>query len=191
MLDGELRKPHIVVVFEEFEVALGGTVLLESPCDAAVECRLEGLVVEGVNDFRPGETGVVEVFALEIEGSQGGEPTVAVDDVGHPAELADGFIDATNEEDGAFVIVGKSVARFVGECGFSVEEVFVIYEVDLHTGHLYGGYFDDKWVIGVVDDEIHARESDHFVELVPTFVDASVFGHKSSDLIASLLHSLR
>lgn len=46
-------------------------------------------------------------------------------------------------------------------------------------------------MVVVIDDDVHAAETNHFVELVAPFVYGSEFGHEGSDFEASFLHSLR
>lgn len=72
-----------------------------------------------------------------------------------------------------------------------VEVVIVVDEVYLHTCRLDRGNLDDERVIGIVNDEVHAGESYHFMQLVSAFVDISPFGHKRSDFSAFFLNSLR
>ena len=50
---------------------------------------------------------------------------------------------------------------------------------------------DDELVVVVVDNEVHTRQADHFVELVPAFVDAAVTRHERAYFIPTLLHRLR
>ena len=46
-------------------------------------------------------------------------------------------------------------------------------------------------MVVVVDDQVHARQADHLVELVPAFVDAAVTRHERAYFIPTLLHRLR
>lgn len=41
-----------------------------------------------------------------------------------------------------------------------------------------------------IDDEIHARKSDYFMELTAPFVDVSPFGHEGANLASLLLDEL-
>ena len=43
---------------------------------------------------------------------------------------------------------------------------------------------------GIVDDQVHARESDDFVELVTALVDFAVAGHEDPDFFPSFMVSL-
>ena len=67
---------------------------------------------------------------LEVEHPQSRECTMAVDDVGDPAETADRFEGTTYEEDGALVIVIPQLAVYVKE-RLALEEVIIVDEVDL------------------------------------------------------------
>lgn len=67
----------------------------------------------------------------------------------------------------------------------------VVDKVNLHAGRLYGSYFNDKRMVGIVNDKVHAGETYHFVQLVSALVDVSPFGHKRSDFSAFFLDCLR
>ncbi len=116
-----------------------------------------------------------------------------MDYAGIPAEFADGLNDAPGEENGAFVVFGGVVFYFelgIYGCGRVVEVVVVVNKVDLHSRRLQSGYLDDKRMVGVVDDYVHAGETDYFVELVSALVDTAVFRHESTHLDTSFLHTL-
>ena len=105
--------------------------------------------------------------------------------------FADGFNHATVEEDGAIVVVLAELAVLVEYHVFLFgEEVIVIDEVDLHSGFLDRGDLDDQGVVGVVDDEVHSRQADHFVKLVAPFVDDTVSRHENPDFLALFLNGL-
>ena len=64
-------------------------------------------------------------------------------------------------------------------------------KIDLHPGCLNGGDLDDQRVIVVVDYQIHTGKTDHFVELVSTFVYVSETWHEGTDLFSPFLNPLR
>ena len=74
---------------------------------------------------------------------------------------------------------------------FTLEEIVVVDEIDLHASRLDGCYLDDQRVISVVDDQIHSREADNLMQLVASLVDVAEFRHKRSDLATSFLNALR
>ncbi|MPN58611.1 hypothetical protein SDC9_206318 [bioreactor metagenome] len=45
-------------------------------------------------------------------------------------------------------------------------------------------------MVGIVNDEIHARETDYLVKLVPALVDVPVLRHESTYLFSLLLYRL-
>ena len=125
-----------------------------------------------------------------IDGQEVADPALAVDDVGFPAELLDGLKHAPCEEDRPFVVVLEFFAFSVPVDEFAMEVVFVVDEVDLHPGGRDGRDFDDQRAVGVVDDEVHPRQADDFVQLIPSFVDRSIPGHERPDFLAALLNPL-
>ena len=70
------------------------------------------------------------------------------------------------------------------------EEVVVVDEINLHPRLLDGGHLDNERVVGVVDDEVHAREANHLMELVPPLVDDAVAGHENPDFLPAFLCGL-
>ena len=73
------------------------------------------------------------IVLLQIEHTQRGEGTVAVDDIGYPAELLDGFEGTTHEEDRALVVVVAHLGVDV-EDGLTLEEIIIVDEVYLQAG---------------------------------------------------------
>ena len=45
----------------------------------------------------------------------------------------------------------------------------------------YGGNVDDELMVGVVHDNVHARQANHFVQLIPSTIDVAPLGHEGSD----------
>jgi len=73
---------------------------------------------------------------------------------------------------------------------FALKIVFVVDKIDLHPGCLNRGDLDDKGVVRIVNNKIHPRKPDHFVKLIPAFVDTTIFWHEGSNLLACLLDCL-
>ena len=116
---------------------------------------------------------------------------MAVDDVGTPTQFLHRFQYAAGIEDGTGIIVFILFTIFVCYLQAVLKVVIVVDEVYLHTCRLDRGNLDDERVIGIVNDEVHAGESYHLMQLVSAFVDISPFGHKRSDFSAFFLNSLR
>jgi hypothetical protein len=113
-----------------------------------------------------------------------------VDHVGHPAEFADGLDDAAGVELAALDVVGKFLTVGVGVEEAAREVVVVVNEVDLHTCCLNGSHLDDERMVRVIDDQIHARETDDLMQLVATFVDHTESGHEGTNLVTGFLYAL-
>ena len=73
----------------------------------------------------------------------------------------------------------------------SLEEVFIVDEIYLHAGCLNGRYLNDQRVIGIINDEIHTRKPDYFVQLVAAFINATELGHESPNFTTAFLYALR
>lgn len=114
-----------------------------------------------------------------------------MDYVGCPSELFDSLEHAARKKYGPFSIVFMENAVFVPVNAFSVEVVFVVNEVNLHSCSRYGGDLYDERPVHIVDNDIHARKADYLVQLVFPFIDASVSWHEGPDFFSSFLNALR
>ena len=81
---------------------------------------------------------------------------MAVDDVWCPLEFLYCLEYSAGIEDGSFAVVFVFFAFFVGYDASLVEVVIVVDEVYLHACRGQRCYLDDEWVVGVIDDEVHA-----------------------------------
>lgn len=153
---------------------------------------LGGIIVERDDDLAVLERRVVLHESLHVDRDHHSEPAVEVDNIWSPAQFASRLEDAACEEDSAFVvIVEEGVSLRVGDSSLACEEVIVVDEVDLHSSGGDASDLDDEGVVGIVDDDIKARESDNLVEHVASFVDVAEAWHKSTDVATSLDDSLR
>ena len=48
----------------------------------------------------------------------------------------------------------------------------------------YRSHLDDKRVVGIVNDDIHACQAYHLVQLIAALIDVAPLGHKGSDLMS-------
>jgi hypothetical protein len=191
-IDGYLIEGEEVGAFGEFgEVFLAGVVGDELVNQSRGERGIERVIVNGIDNAGGVQAGVVAVHAAEVEGGQGSEPAMAVDEVGYPPEFFDGFQCAADVENTACVVVFKLFAGVGTDISLTFEKVFIINEIYLHTCGLYGGYFDGEGVIGIADNEIHTGEAYDFVELVTPVINGAELGHERPYLFPSLLNSLR
>src|SRR3712207_9110372 len=115
---------------------------------------------------------------------------MTVDDVGAPAQFFHRFQHASGIEYSATVVVVIFHTVFIYYLQSVLKVVVIIYEIYLHAGRLDRSHFDDERMIGVIDNQIHARQTNHLMELIPAFIDISPFGHKSSDFTAFFLNCL-
>ena len=83
-------------------------------------------------------------------------PAVAVDHIGRPTKLFNSFQNSATEKDRTLIIVCKEFAFVVSHNGLTLEVFFIVDEVYLHASRLNRGHFDDEWMIGIVNNEVHA-----------------------------------
>jgi len=116
---------------------------------------------------------------------------MTMDHVWSPAKLLYCFQNTTTEENCAFIIISEISSVLVCQSGFALEIFIIVDEIDLHAGRLYGCDLDYQRMVVVVNDEVHARETYHFVQLVPPFIHIAEARHEGSDLSTPFLYSLR
>ena len=116
---------------------------------------------------------------------------MTVDHVRCPSEFLDCLENSSCKEYGSLAVILEEFAVRVAIYALTVEIVFVINEIHLHPGRGYGCDLDDKWSVHVVDDDVHARQPDHFVELILPFVDAAVPRHERAYFLLPFLNALR
>ena len=68
--------------------------------------------------------------------------------------------------------------------------IIVIDEIYLHACGLDRSNFYNQGVVSIIDNQVHTREADHFVQLISALIDVSPFGHKGSDFTAFFLDRL-
>ena len=181
----------VVAGFAEMLESRGGNVgLFQFFGEVGREFVREFIWENGEDDLCALQQRIVLVDGLHEQRHEGGNPAVAMDDVGVPAELPDGLDDALRVENRAGVVVGIEVAIRVVILGLSFEEVLTIDEINLHSDVLQGGHFDDQRVVGVLDDDVLPGEPDDLVQHVLVVVHTAEFRHERADFVLSLLNSL-
>ena len=101
-----------------------------------------------------------------------------MDDIRCPAKLLHCFENASCEEDRSFAIVLEEFAVVVAVNALAMEIVLVVDEIYLHSRCRYRCDLDHERSVHFVDHDVHAGKSDHLVELILSFVDASVAWHE-------------
>jgi hypothetical protein len=76
-------------------------------------------------------------------------------DVWLPPELLYRFKYASRKKYAPLVIIRKKCIVLVSVNEFSVEIIFVIYEIDLHPGCGNGRHLNDEWPVNLSYDNIH------------------------------------
>ena len=90
-----------------------------------------------------------------IQRNEGRHPTMAMNNVRYPTQLAHGLKHPSAEEQGTLVIVGtEGPVRFVG-VRLTLEVLFVVDELDLHARAWYTGHLDQQRMVRVVDYQVH------------------------------------
>ena len=73
----------------------------------------------------------------------------------------------------------------------TMEQIIIVYEINLDTRGLNRCHLDQQRMIGLLDDEVHTRKTNHFVQLIAPLIDLAELGHKRTRLIAMGLKILR
>ena len=127
---------------------------------------------------------------LQIEGSESCNPTCTMYYRRLPAEFADSLNHTSDKEYCAFVVDFGLFHGFNLAGRVTQEVVIVIDEIYLKPGGLQGGHLNYKWMVGVVDYDVHTRQTDDFMELVAAFVDSTVTWHECAHFGAAFLYAL-
>src|SRR5665647_292583 len=116
---------------------------------------------------------------------------MAMDYIRAPAQFSYCFDHAPGKENGSLVIVFVLHSCCVSYCMLALEIIIVINEVNLHACRLYAGHLYNKRMVSIIYDEVHPRQTDDFMKLIPSFVDGAISGHKCPDLFPPFLYALR
>ena len=99
-------------------------------------------------------------------------------DVRRPPELLDRLQDSARKENRTLSVVFEEFPVLVAVDLLAVEIVFVVNEIHLHPGSGYGSNLYHKRPVYIVDDYVHSREADDFMQLVLPLVDAAESRHE-------------
>lgn len=179
-----------IFVQDGFEVLVVDSVQFQLLRECFREWSLEVVRIDGIYDFRVFKEWICVECFFDVDWCQRRHPAVAMDDVWRPAELLHRLQYAPDEEDGTVLIVVE-LPVLVRDGVFPLEEIIVVYKIDLHPRRLDGGDFDDQRVVRVVNDYVHARKPDYLVKLISAFVHIAETWHERADLLALLLYCLR
>jgi hypothetical protein len=80
-----------------------------------------------------------------------------------PTQFLHGFQHSPSKKYAPFIVIGKKPFVFVSVYEFSLEIIFVVNEIDLHTGCGNGSYLYDKGTVYVFDDDVHSGQANDFV----------------------------
>ena len=111
--------------------------------------------------------------------------------IGHPTQFLHGLEYTARIKYGTLGIVCVLRSVLIGAHLSFVKIIIVVDEIDLNASGLNGSHFDDERVIGLIDDDVHSRQANHFVQLVTALVDIAPFRHKRADLVSTFLNALR
>ena len=156
---------------------------------AAQRCR-DRLVEQCRDDLGVAEGGIIAIEGADVNRGQRRNPSRALNDVRHPTHLADRLDDGTHKEHAALVIVIRRTVHLQLIDATAGKIILVIDEIDLEMGLLQGCHLDDQRVIGIIDDDIHAGQTDHLVQLVTALGYHTILGHERAFLDALFLDTL-
>ena len=143
-----------------------------------------------VDDLGLFEVGLVREHVLEVGWYEAGHPSCAVDDVGCPTQLPNGFQHTPHEEEAALVVVFEELVVRVVQNRFALKVGVVVNEIHLDAGSGDGRHLDDQGVVCVVHIQVHAAQANDLVELVTTLVDLAETRHEHANLFALLVRPL-
>ena len=190
IVDGGLDDLVIAGLAEMLETGCGDIGLFKFFCKIGGELVGELVWHDGEDDLCALQKRIIFIDSLYKERHQGGNPAVAVDDVGIPAQLPDGLDDTFGIEDRPRVVVGVERPFGIVVLGFPFEEVLAVDEVNLHADILKGGDLDDQRVVSVLNDDVLTGKPDDLVQHVLVVVHAAEFRHERANFVLSLLYSL-
>src|SRR5690606_21462632 len=109
----------------------------------------------------------------------------------YPAKFFDSFHNTSNKENATLVIIVIFITVFVNKSLPILKVIFVIYKINLHSSRLNRSDFYDERIIRVVNNKVHTRKANNFVQLISTFINTSKLRHKSTYFHPFFLDSLR
>ena len=115
---------------------------------------------------------------------------MTVNDIRTPAKLFHCFQYTACIENGTAIVIIIFYTIFIRCLHTILEIVIVIDEIYLHACGLDRSNFYNQGVVSIIDNQVHTREADHFVQLISALIDISPFGHKGSDFTAFFLYCL-
>ena len=113
-----------------------------------------------------------------------------MDDIRHPTQFLYRFKHTAGVENSAFNIVNIFFTLFINKhCAF-VEIVIIVNEIYLHASSLNACHLDDEWVVCIINNNIHSRQTNNFVQLIASLVNDTPSWHKCANLVAIFLNEL-
>ena len=79
-----------------------------------------------------------------------------MNNIGHPTQFLHRFQHTTRIEDGTFDVVNIFSTLVINKHTTFVEIIIIIDKIYLHTCCLNTCHFDNKWVVGIINNDIHA-----------------------------------
>ena len=115
---------------------------------------------------------------------------MTVNDIRTPAKFFHCFQYTACIENGTAIVIIIFYTIFIRCLHTILEIIIVIDEIYLHACGLDRSNFYNQGVVSIVDNQVHTREADHFVQLISALIDISPFRHKGSDFTAFFLYRL-
>ena len=191
VFDGQTLQVHSREGSLETLQHLGGALTVgHGGREALRQVQRERLIHDGEHHAAVPEGRFLLVGRLQQDRYDGCHPSLAVYHFGHPAQLLHRLQHTPCIEDGPERIVLVLLPLLVCHGKTLVEEVLVVDEIHLHACRGNGRHLDDERVVSVIDDEVHAREADNLMELVPAFVDIAPLGSERTYLTSMFLDVL-
>src|SRR5690606_31920988 len=141
----------------------------------------ELVVLRRKYSFRLGKDRFLLIRCLQEKRNQGGQPAVAVNDVGGPAKFFNDLECRFTEKDQALSVIVKKIAFIIAKHRLAFKEILIVHKIDLKAGVGKRGHFDKQRVILFVDHDVDPGEAHYFVKAVPPLINDAEPGHNDPD----------
>ena len=182
---------HVVTVFNTFECLGGGhTAVVQDTVHVLGQRGAHFGVRRCVNGTAFSEAGFFGIDSLDEHGDKTAYPSLAVDYIGNPAKLLNGFQYTQCIEACTFGVGVVFLSVFIAGHLVIGKEFVIVDEVNLDACTGNARYLYDKRMVCIVHNQVHSAQADNFVELVAPFIDDTPFGHKGSYFATAFLGQL-
>src|SRR5690606_32160902 len=106
----------------------------------------------------------------------------------NPVKFLDGFDDTSREENGAFIIINKSISFVISIKLLSLEILIIINKINLKSFAWQRSYFYNQRLVKIINNNVHPGKTNHLMKLKFTFADLAKSWHKNAYIVTILVH---